>query len=422
MSKDQPDGAPIPTSAPPKPSRAPTTFFTARLRIPTNYITLPTQWLTTYQSFVRHNASQVSSLESALRSLTYLLPGTRVADTPLTSESLHTFLSLLTAYHTYLLASPPFSPQRRYERFWEAKSKIYAGCAALLRTVQYTQLLLEMLAKRAGEKARWRVIVLLEVVKAVCRLCMSRASGSRPVIATGVGDERTERSVGKPADEEGGNSATKDREWKMPRTGMRLPALPTITAKEGGAGAGSKEPILDFLTSRAITPDDIKPPPRLVRTLHSLPTAAHLAEYIYILRPVLHALALQYHHTTTPTNTTSNRNRAWPPWLLGFALEFAALQLNKTYTSPPSSTSSASPTSSISNPPSTLELDESRRRSRQLYRWFLRGAFYEDVTGKIVRGVGGRLKGVPVVGEMMAGVLGDYDFLWGEFYFGGASL
>ena len=264
MSKDQPDGAPIPTSAPPKPSRTPTTSFNARLRIPTNYTTLPTQWLTTYQSFVRHNASQVSSLESALRSLTYLLPGTRVADTPLTSESLHTFLSLLTAYHTYLLASPPFSPQRRYERFWEAKSKIYARCAALLRTIQYTQLLLEMLAKRAGEKARWRVIVLLEVVKAVCRLCMSRVSGSRPVIATGVGDERTERSVGKPADEEqeeGENSATKDREWKMPRTGMRLPALPTTTAKEGGGGggAGSKDSILDFLTSRAITPLTIFP-------------------------------------------------------------------------------------------------------------------------------------------------------------------
>lgn len=418
MSKDQPDGAPIPTSAPPKPSRAPTTSFTARLRIPTNYTTLPTQWLTTYQSFVRHNASQVSSLESALRSLTYLLPGTRVADTPLTSESLHTFLSLLTAYHTYLLASPPFSPQRRYERFWEATSKIYARCAALLRTVQYTQLLLEMLAKRAGEKARWRVIVLLEVVKAVCRLCMSRVSGSRPVIATGVGDERTERSGGKPADEEqeeGEDSAAQDRGWDMPRTGMRLPALPTTTA----GGAGTKEPILDFLTSRAITPDDIKPAPRLVRTLHSLPTAAHLAEYIYILRPVLHALALQYHHTTTTNTNSSKRNRAWPPWLLGFALEFAALQLNKTCASPPSS---ASPTPSTSNPPSTLELDESRRRSRQLYRWFLRGAFYEDVTGQIVRGVGGRLKGVPVVGEMVAGVLGDYDFLWGEFYFGGASL
>ncbi|KAL9125302.1 MAG: hypothetical protein Q9175_008099, partial [Cornicularia normoerica] len=293
MTTEQPNGIPIPSGAPPKPttsSTTSTTSLTARLRIPTTYTTIPSQWLSTYQAFVRHNSSQVSSLESALRSLTYLLPSTRFADTPLTSESLQTFLSLLTAYNTHLLASPPFSPQRRYERFWEAKSKIYARCTALLRTIQYTQLLLEMLAKRAGEKARWRVIVLLEVVKAACRLCMGRISGSRPVIATGVGDERTERRVDtQPAEDvvyaEGtqADGATKEGEWTMPRTGMRLPQFPSTSSSSTGIGGG--ESITDFLTSRVITADEIKSAHRLVRKLHTLP--GHLAELVYILRPVL---------------------------------------------------------------------------------------------------------------------------------------
>ena len=373
MTSEDSKGAPTANGAPPKPSPPTSTSpisLTARLHIPTTYTSIPSQWLSTYRSFVRHNSSQVSSLESALRSLTYLLPGTRFADTPLTSESLQTFLALLTAYNTHLLASPPFSPQRRYERFWEASSRVYARCAALLRTVQYTQLLLEMLAKRVGERARWRVIVALEAVKAVCRLCMGRVSGSRPVIATGVGDDRTERRVDAPSAEDGDAEGAqpdgiKEGEWTMPRTGMRLPQLPSSPSSSPGTGGGG-ESITDFLTSRAITADEIKPPPLLVRTLASPP--ARLAELLYVLRPVLYALALQ----------RCRADRAdWRPWLLGLGLELAAHQLG---------------TADVRDRVpgglrglSGVEREEMRRRGWGLAWWGLRGAFFENVTGGVVR-------------------------------------
>ena len=416
-----------------KPSTGSTTSLTDRLRIPTTYTTLPTQWLTTYQSFVRDNASQVSSLESTLRSFTYLIPSTRFADTPITSESLHTFLSLLTAYHTHLLASPPFSPQRRYERFWEAKSKLYARCTALLRTIQYTQLLLEMLAKRAGEKTRWRVIVLLELIKAVCRLCMGRVSGSRPVIATGVGDEKTERraEAQPPTTTEEENQTTSatgyEAEWKMPRTGMRLPLnlpLPSSSAEES-----SRESILTYLTTRAISADDIKSATRLVHTLHSLP--GQLAEYLYILRPVIYALLLQHSHSHSHSNninTSNNTTRKdWRPWLLGLSIDLLSRQLAKTALQ----NTNAGGLRGLSS----VEKEELKRRGWSLAWWVMRGAFYDNVTREwVVKGVRGKL--VPRqneerkkwwrsgfgVGDVLAGVLDDYDFLWGEYYFPSATL
>jgi peroxin-16 len=39
-----------------------------------------------------------------------------------------------------------------------------------------------MMAKRRGEKARWRVVVVLEAVKALCRLILMRLTNSRPLV------------------------------------------------------------------------------------------------------------------------------------------------------------------------------------------------------------------------------------------------
>lgn len=38
-------------------------------------LAMPPQWLASYEEFITKNASQVSQIESALRSLTYIIPG-----------------------------------------------------------------------------------------------------------------------------------------------------------------------------------------------------------------------------------------------------------------------------------------------------------------------------------------------------------
>ena len=56
--------------------------------------------------------------------------------------------------------------------------------------------------------------------------------------------------------------------------------------------------------------------------------------------------------------------------------------------------------------------------------WLLRGAFYENVTREWVLkgGAARRLKGLPLLGDVVGGVLEDWDFLLGEWYFGSATL
>ena len=61
----------------PSPSALPKAHATKAPRRPTlgNVLSLPPQWLAMYEEFITKNAGQVSQIESALRSLTYIIPG-----------------------------------------------------------------------------------------------------------------------------------------------------------------------------------------------------------------------------------------------------------------------------------------------------------------------------------------------------------
>lgn len=150
--------------------------------------------------------------------------------------------------------------------------------------VQYTELLWEMIARRRGEKVRWRVVILIEAIKAICRLFLLRLTNSRPLVSPPL----PERDVDpRSAEEEEGDwngmqtplsERSSDLSWTMPRTGLSLPCLPDVND------------VSDFLISKVLTPDDIKPPKAL---LHRVTGQGQLAEILYILRPVAYALAMQ---------------------------------------------------------------------------------------------------------------------------------
>jgi len=50
-------------------------FNTATRQLP-NALAAPPKWLSMYGDFITKNQSSVTSIESALRSLTYIIPGT----------------------------------------------------------------------------------------------------------------------------------------------------------------------------------------------------------------------------------------------------------------------------------------------------------------------------------------------------------
>lgn len=355
----------------------------------------PNKWLHVYSDFVTKNASSVSQIESALRSLTYIIPG-RFRDAEIASESLHSSIQLLSLYHDSLLARAVSklpgmprlqSPHARYTKYWTSKSPFYRRIALLLQTAQYTELLWEMAAKRRGEKVRWRVVVLIEALKAICRLLLLRITGGRMVVPPlperepvpePEAEEEEEEEEEQLPDELGflPPAAKKEKTWQMPRTGLSLPSLP------------SPSEISTFLMQKVLTADDIKPPSSLLPTLKAKP--AQIAEVLHILRPVIYAVAM----------SRVKDKKSWKPWLTGIAVELAARQIR-------------SERGRFGERESQMEKDEWSRRGWAMGWWTLRGAFYENVTKGWVDG----LVNAKYMPGLVGGILEDYAFLWEEYHF-----
>lgn len=265
--------------------------------------------------------------------------------------------------------------------------------------MQYVELLVEMIAKRRDEKTRWRVVVFLESVKALCRLILVRLTNSRPLLTPPLPEREAieekegpeEDMLASPPSE---RSEAGSEQWTMPRTSLTLPPLP------------SADDISSYLLSKVLTADDIKPPTSL---LHRTSGLGELAEVMFILRPVVYAIAMAYW-----SQRDDGKGRAdWRPWLLGLSIEYGARQLAKRdlETRRPGGARGLT----------QLEREEIKKRSWALGWWVMRGAFYENVTQVMVRGVASRLKGKPLL-DFVANFVDDYDFLWEQYYFPTATL
>ena len=371
-------------------------------------VTLPPKWLNMYGDFITKNAGAVGQVEGALRSLSYIIPG-RFRESEVASESLNSSVQLLSLYHDSLLSralahslqqqKQHQSPHNRYTRFYCSKSATYRRTATTLQVVQYTELLLEMMAKRKGEKTRWRVVVLLEAIKALCRLVLMRLTNSRPLLSPPLPEREVVEEKSQP-DEEVIPSPPSERseagseQWTMPRTSLTLPPLP------------SSNDISSYLMSKVLTADDIKPPKAL---LHRVSGLGEAAEVMYILRPVIYAAAMSYW-----CQRKDSRGKAdWRPWLLGLSIEYGARQLAKRdmETRRPGGARGLT----------QLEKEEMKKRGWAMAWWAMRGAFYENVTSSVIRGFTGKMKGKPLL-DMVGSFVEDYDFLWDDFYFSTATM
>lgn len=407
-----------------------------------------------YTNYVASNSQSVSQVEQTLRSLTYLLPGARFQDSEVASESVHTFVQLLSIYHDRLLkqradflsASPTLSKQvtlpkpshhARYTSFWSSSSTLYTKIATILKIAQYTELLWEMLAKRrGGERSRWRVVIFLESFKAACRLILLRQTQSRPVATSPLPQREdfapppfntqedvkeskeveeltlldpmpydaplayTENGVPTPPMSESDKIPlySLHESYSMPRTQQTLPSLP------------SPDSISNYLFTHILQADDVKPVASLVRQLKSY--AGIAGEVLYILRPLIYALLMQRLARRYGYEGTKWR-KAWSPWLTGLAIEYISRQMVKK--------DLAGQTAWGSNGLSQLEKEEMTTRNWNLAWWGMRGAFYENVTKNLVRGVAERLKGRPIL-DLVAGVVEDYEALWSGFEFSTATM
>ena len=229
----------------------------------------------------------------------------------------------------------------------------------MLQMIQYTELLWEMAAKRRGDKVRWRVVVLLEAIKAVCRLLLLRLTNSRPLLSPPlplreIDPSALEQSPPSDADalldenESTPSERSDDAKWTMPRTGLTLPNLP------------NSQDISNYLLSKVLTADDVKPPKAL---LHRVSGKSEFAEWLYIIQPVIYALAMQ---------RWAKDKKNWRPWLLGLSIEWGARQLAKRDFRERFAGGLRGLT--------VLEKEELTKRGWAMGWWLMKGAFYENVT------------------------------------------
>ncbi|KAJ5383302.1 hypothetical protein N7517_001213 [Penicillium concentricum] len=367
----------------------------------------PSKWLSIYEDFVTKNASSVGQVESALRSLTYIIPG-RYRESEIPSECVHSGVQLLSLYHDSLVSRvvdqlpstvprPPPTPHSRYTKYWTSRSSLYRQVALALQMLQYTELLWEMAARRRGQKTRWRVVVFIEFAKAVCRLLLLRLTNSRPLVSPPLPerevDPRTTEEEEPQSDWNGMDTPVSERSsdlsWTMPRTGLSLPSLPDVND------------VSNYLISKVLTADDIKPPNAL---LHRATGQGQLAEVLYILRPVVYAMAMQ---------KWRGDKRSWRPWLIGFGMEYGCRQLAKRDFRERVAGGLRGLTG--------LEREELKKRGWSMGWWMMRGAFYENITKSWLHSITGKMKGKPLL-DLVGSVVEDYEYLWDNFYFSTATL
>ncbi|TCD62218.1 Peroxisomal membrane protein pex16 [Steccherinum ochraceum] len=354
-----------------------------------------------YESFLVNNVSAISTLESSLRSITWILPG-RFKDAELASEALSALLNSMSMYHDTLLSKfvqsqPKYRPlipsslHTRYTRGWSEKTSLYKWIARSLELIRYLELLVEMgLRRKVSVKARWRGIVFIEVIKAVLRLILLKIT-KRPLISPLVPEREFDPSA-LPEFADDASSPTlapSSPPTSLPSTPehfrnnhVQLPPHPLLTPPPPQQ---SPQPIEDYLLPKALTTASVKTPTSLIRALTS--PKDWVAEIIFTLRPLIYAVMLS-------ADRKSNR-----PLLTALALEFISRNLRRV------------PSSSA-----FLERAEYAKRDRDIVWYLLRGSIWQDWTRPKLEGFVDGTAHIPLLG-LFSALMKDWIPLIDDYYY-----
>ncbi|KAI7867420.1 peroxisome membrane protein [Spinellus fusiger] len=326
--------------------------------------------LATYEAFLIKNASQITSIESSLRSLTYFLPG-RFQDAEFASQALYAALHLMGLHHNSILRKAVLENKQqvmesefnKYLLSWSTHT-LHKRVSWLLSVLQYTQVLIEMaVTKQWGKRAQWRCIALVESLKAVLRLVILHGTGGR----MNLSPYHLQRHV---------DPATLS---SLPNSGQTAQR----TQKKQSPVPLSSMDVTDYLMSKVLTPDKLRKPQDRVVPLQAW---AKVGEVLSILRPLVYVLAI-----------LRFGRRAWSPWVLSLVVEVLSLALAKKHLLP-------------------LEKDEMAKRHHAVGYNLLRGAFYANITRPRLERLCASLEKRTLL-SIPGSVLRDYLPLWESIYF-----
>ncbi|CAG8564922.1 11113_t:CDS:2 [Ambispora leptoticha] len=373
-----------------------------------------------YDDAIVKNASQINSIESSLRMLTYVLPG-RFEDSELASEALFAALNLIGLYHDSILVRaaaanlpsakrPTPSSHNRYTRYWINSSKSYKTAAFLLTLLQCTDVLMEMsIQKKYGKEVKWNFITAIETIKTFCRFVLLYRTRSRIVVQPSIPRREIDPAIFNEDQAKESPSAEttetswfttmseeKNETWTGTRTGHKR--LHISAVGQHNIPGNNNRDVFDYLTKRVLMVEDVRNPKDLINIMNFI---GSLGEILYILRPLIYVISIRKYG-----------NQSWMPWLASFAIEASSRLLIDMYYK-----------KSIPGGYrwlSSLEKEEYKRRSRQFFYYFLRNPFYSKFTKQKIDAFCNAVSTKPIL-SLLGGILRDYQPLIENLHYYTAS-
>ncbi|KAK5668033.1 hypothetical protein QVD99_005076 [Batrachochytrium dendrobatidis] len=273
----------------------------------------------------------------------------------------------------------PVSNFNRYTLASLKSSTLVNKLSILLTIVSTFEVFSEMVALKAGgKKLRYKTILAVECLKAVCRLLLLRLSGDRMLLHSQMPDREYDASKLLPADEVEGSY------WTGKRTGSEHIPISYISGKNGSDKA------MQFLQSRAMS-DLSSSHTQLVPKLTGL---RKLGELIFIIRPLLYVLAIRKYGI-----------KSYKPWIMSLLLEIFSFGVMSGWTQ-----------FNVKRKLTELEKEELKRRSYLFLYYLLRTPFYEQHTKEQLTAIGQSLSAKPIL-SILGGIIQDYIPLWETYHF-----
>lgn len=342
-----------------------------------------------YEQFVLHNPETISTVESILRALSYMLPG-RFGASEALSELVFSASQILTLLNDCIFREGGSSLACDVTSSW-SKQRLLLW----LTVIEYLEVFIELGASRLwGEAGKWIIVVVLQVAKAALRfaLLFKYNSGIQrtPLIPpfdrsklvkpeeVDREDPDTSRKVeisdeAVPNDERSQTNGHTGPVWRGPRSGR---VVRSLGATPSGPNRSWKLPEGTSKTKTASQPTDLS-------------SRRMVAESLYISRPLLHVTSMFMFGQTS-----------WKPWLISCGVDVTSLALM-----------------GDSSELNDEEKSELSRRTFRLLFYLLRSPFYDNYSKTRILSFLKFMKGnVPGVSLVLNPLL-DYLPTWQKIYF-----